>query len=119
LIIHERGNLTTDSQKLSMLWTTLRKPSRCAIDRSFVVDITSGPRGLALVSTIINLGQALNLKLVAEGVETEEQSHLLRLLRCDEMQGYLRGWPVPIDAFEAAFLAPHVQPTSAELGGID
>jgi diguanylate cyclase (GGDEF)-like protein/PAS domain S-box-containing protein len=77
------------------------------IDRSFVVDMASGPRGLALVSTIISLGQALGLKLVAEGVETEEQSRLLRLLRCDEMQGYLYGRPMPIDAFEAAFLVPH------------
>jgi diguanylate cyclase (GGDEF)-like protein/PAS domain S-box-containing protein len=74
------------------------------IDRSFVVDMASGPRGLALVSTIINLGQALSLKLVAEGVETEEQSRLLRLLRCDEMQGYLYGRPVPGDVFEAAYL---------------
>jgi EAL domain-containing protein (putative c-di-GMP-specific phosphodiesterase class I) len=83
------------------------------IDRSFVVDMASGPRGLALVSTIISLGQALNLTLVAEGVETEEQSRLLRLLRCDEMQGYLYGRPVPIDVFEAAFLVPRGQQTSS------
>ena len=76
------------------------------IDRSFIADMTSGPSGLALVSTIINLGQALNLKLVAEGVETEEEARLLRLLRCDEMQGFLFGKPVPGDAFEAAFLVP-------------
>jgi predicted signal transduction protein with EAL and GGDEF domain len=76
------------------------------IDRSFISDMTSGPSGLALVSTIINLGQALNLKLVAEGVETEEEARLLRLLRCDETQGYLYGRPVPCDTFEAAFLDP-------------
>jgi diguanylate cyclase (GGDEF)-like protein len=74
------------------------------IDRSFVIDMASGSRGLALVSTIVNLGQALNLKLVAEGVETEEQARLLRLLRCDEMQGYLYGRPVPGDVFEATYL---------------
>jgi EAL domain-containing protein (putative c-di-GMP-specific phosphodiesterase class I) len=83
------------------------------IDRSFVVDMVSGPRGLALVSTIISLGRALNLKLVAEGVETEEQSRLLRLLLCDEMQGYLRGRPVPIEAFEAAYLLPPGQQPSS------
>ena len=83
------------------------------IDRSFVVDMASGPRGLALVSTIINLGQALSLKLVAEGVETEEQSRLLRLLRCDEMQGYLYGRPVPIEDFEAAYLVPRGEHTSS------
>jgi diguanylate cyclase (GGDEF)-like protein/PAS domain S-box-containing protein len=74
------------------------------IDRSFVIDMASGSRGLALVSTIVSLGQALNLKLVAEGVETEEQARLLRLLRCDEMQGYLYGRPVPGDVFEATYL---------------
>ena len=44
--------------------------------------------------------------MVAEGVETEEQSRLLRLLDCDEMQGYLFGKPVPRDEFEAKYLAP-------------
>jgi diguanylate cyclase (GGDEF)-like protein/PAS domain S-box-containing protein len=82
------------------------------IDRSFVVDMASGPRGLALVSTIISLGRALNLKSVAEGVETEEQARLLRLSRCDEMQGYLYGRPVPGDVFEATYLAPRGQHTS-------
>jgi EAL domain-containing protein (putative c-di-GMP-specific phosphodiesterase class I) len=78
------------------------------IDRSFVVDMASESRGLALVSTIVNLGQALGLKLVAEGVETVEQLRLLRLLRCDEMQGYLYGRPVPGDVFEAAYLVGSV-----------
>ena len=50
---------------------------------------TTGPQGLALVSTIIKLAHSLKLKVVAEGVETEEQSSLLRLLGCDEMQGFL------------------------------
>ncbi len=44
------------------------------IDRSFVIDMTVGPEGLALVSTIINLAHSLKLKVVAEGVETEEHS---------------------------------------------
>ena len=76
------------------------------IDRSFVVDMTLAPEGLALVSTIIGLAHALKLKVVAEGVETEEQSRLLRLLSCDETQGYLFSRPVPGEIFEARFLAP-------------
>jgi diguanylate cyclase (GGDEF)-like protein/PAS domain S-box-containing protein len=76
------------------------------VDRSFVIDMTSGPQGLALVSTIINLAHSLTLNVVAEGVETEEQSRLLRLLNCDEMQGFLFSKPVPIDIFETRFLAP-------------
>jgi EAL domain-containing protein (putative c-di-GMP-specific phosphodiesterase class I) len=50
---------------------------------------------MAIVSTVISLARALNLKVVAEGVETEEQANLLRLLRCDEVQGYLFGKPMP------------------------
>jgi diguanylate cyclase (GGDEF)-like protein/PAS domain S-box-containing protein len=76
------------------------------IDRSFVIDMTAGPEGLALVSTIIGLAHSLKLKVVAEGVETGEQRDLLRLLNCDEMQGYLFSKPVPGGVFEANFLAP-------------
>ncbi|MEO6975714.1 MAG: EAL domain-containing protein [Gallionella sp.] len=74
------------------------------IDRSFVIEMTVGPEGLALVSTIISLAHALHLKVVAEGVETEEQAHLLSLLSCDEMQGFLFSKPVPAEIFEAKFL---------------
>jgi diguanylate cyclase (GGDEF)-like protein len=74
------------------------------IDRSFVVDMTTGPSGMALVSTVIKLAHSLKLKVVAEGVETEEQSRLLRLLNCNEMQGFLFSRPVPAAEFEAKFL---------------
>jgi len=75
------------------------------IDRSFIIDMTSDAPGLSLVSTIIDLAHALKLKVVAEGVETAEQSRLLRLLRCDEMQGFLFSKPVTSEIFEAKFLA--------------
>ncbi|MCM2288865.1 MAG: EAL domain-containing protein [Sulfuritalea sp.] len=74
------------------------------IDRSFVIDMTVAPEGLALVSTIISLAHSLKLKVVAEGVETEEQSRLLRLLDCDEMQGFLFSKPLPAETFEARYL---------------
>jgi diguanylate cyclase (GGDEF)-like protein len=74
------------------------------IDRSFVINMTLTPEGLSLVSTIINLAHGLKLKVVAEGVETEEQARLLRLLSCDEMQGYLFSKPVAADQFERLFL---------------
>jgi diguanylate cyclase (GGDEF)-like protein/PAS domain S-box-containing protein len=76
------------------------------IDRSFVIDMTAAPEGLALVSTIISLAHSLRLKVVAEGVETEEQSRLLRLLKCDEMQGFLFSKPVPGAIFEKRYLLP-------------
>jgi EAL domain-containing protein (putative c-di-GMP-specific phosphodiesterase class I) len=52
---------------------------------------------MSLISTIISLAHSLRLSVVAEGVETEEQAKFLRLLRCDEMQGYLFSKPVPFD----------------------
>jgi diguanylate cyclase (GGDEF)-like protein len=76
------------------------------IDRSFVVDMTSGVGGLTLVSVIINLAHALKLNVVAEGVETEEQLRQLRLLGCDEMQGFVFGKPVPCEVFEKRYLTP-------------
>jgi diguanylate cyclase (GGDEF)-like protein len=80
------------------------------IDRSFVTGMTTGPQGLALVSTIINLARSLKLNVVAEGVETEKQSRVLQLLGCDEMQGYLFSKPVPREIFETKFLGASSQP---------
>ncbi|MBP9948368.1 MAG: EAL domain-containing protein, partial [Vicinamibacteria bacterium] len=75
------------------------------IDRSFVIEMTGSPQGLALVSTIINLAHSLKLKVVAEGVETDEQSRLLRLLGCEEMQGFLFSEGIPSALFESRYLA--------------
>jgi diguanylate cyclase (GGDEF)-like protein len=74
------------------------------IDRSFITGMNAGPEGLALVSTIIKLAHSLKLTVVAEGVETEDQFRLLRLLDCDEMQGFLVSKAVPADLFAARFL---------------
>ncbi|HEY4973960.1 MAG TPA: EAL domain-containing protein, partial [Steroidobacteraceae bacterium] len=51
-----------------------------------------------------NLAHALKLNVVAEGVATEEQLRQLRLLHCDEMQGFLYGKPVAVDVFEKKYL---------------
>ena len=71
------------------------------IDRSFIHVMTENADATSIVSTIISLAQALRLKVVAEGVETEEQAQLLRLLRCDQMQGYLFSPPQPKEKIEA------------------
>lgn len=57
----------------------------------------------SIVSTIISLAQSLRLKVVAEGVETEQQAQLLRLLRCDQIQGFLTSPAVPAGDVEAFF----------------
>jgi len=70
------------------------------IDRSFVSALTESADDLAVVSTIITLAHGLDLTVVAEGVETSEQRKLLRLLKVDELQGYLFGRPVPAHEIE-------------------
>jgi diguanylate cyclase (GGDEF)-like protein/PAS domain S-box-containing protein len=71
------------------------------IDRSFVHGMTENADHTSIISTIISLAQGLRLKVVAEGVETEKQAQLLRLLRCDQVQGYLFGAPVPAENIES------------------
>jgi len=65
------------------------------IDRSFITDMHKDADAMSLVSTIISLAHSLRLKVIAEGVETEEQAKFLHLLRCDEMQGYLFSKALP------------------------
>jgi diguanylate cyclase (GGDEF)-like protein len=64
------------------------------IDQSFVRDATTDPDDAALVMAVVTLGHNMRLKVIAEGVETEEQLRFLHLLRCDEIQGYLFSRPV-------------------------
>jgi PAS domain S-box-containing protein/diguanylate cyclase (GGDEF)-like protein len=70
------------------------------IDRSFIVRMPSSSGDMSIVSTIIALGHDLQLTVVAEGVDSEEQAKLLRLLKCDEMQGYLFSRPLPAPGTE-------------------
>jgi diguanylate cyclase len=65
------------------------------IDRSFISAIHDNADATTLVSTMISLAHSMRLKVVAEGVETEDQAKILRSLRCDEVQGYLFSKPVP------------------------
>lgn len=59
------------------------------IDRAFIMNMVSNADDLSIVSTIISLAHSLKMRVVAEGVETEEQARLLRVLKCDEIQGFL------------------------------
>jgi len=64
------------------------------IDRSFINNMTSQEESMSIVSAIITLAHSLDFKVIAEGVETEEQAKFLTLLKCDEMQGYLFNKPL-------------------------
>jgi EAL domain-containing protein (putative c-di-GMP-specific phosphodiesterase class I) len=65
------------------------------IDRSFVLQMVDNPQSTSIVTTIISLAHSLELEVIAEGVETREQARFLRLLKCDEIQGYLISRPLP------------------------
>jgi len=73
------------------------------IDQSFVREATTDPDDAALVMAIVTLAHNLRLKVIAEGVETEEQLRFLQLLRCDEIQGYFFSRPLPAKKFVSLF----------------
>jgi diguanylate cyclase (GGDEF)-like protein len=68
------------------------------IDRSFVCDLETSADARAIVDAVVKLAHALGLKVVAEGVETEQQQEILRRLGCNELQGYLFAKPMPAAA---------------------
>ncbi|WP_374600702.1 EAL domain-containing protein [Niveibacterium sp.] len=71
------------------------------IDQSFVRDMLSGADGESIVKAMIQLGHALDLEVIAEGVETSAQLAFLRAAGCDQAQGYLFGRPEPAAALDA------------------
>ena len=72
------------------------------IDRSFVKDFTKNPIDLTIVQTILQMGKNLNLRIVAEGVETEGQMAYLSNYGCNVFQGYFFAKPCSVDQFEGA-----------------
>lgn len=75
------------------------------IDRSFVNDIVSDPDDVVIVRSIVDLAHNLGLRVVAEGVETEDQFAMLREMGCDCAQGYLFSRPITADEMGARLAA--------------
>lgn len=69
------------------------------IDQSFIHQLGAAPDDTAIVTAIISMGRSMNLRVVAEGVETQEELAFLRANECDEAQGYFFSRPVPADKF--------------------
>ena len=74
--------------------------ARLKIDRSFISDLPTNENDRAVAGAVISLGQKLNLRVIAEGVETDDQVAFLRENNCDEMQGYHFSKPVTVQAIE-------------------
>ncbi len=79
--------------------------SSLKIDKSFVRELADNPDDQAIALAVISLGHKLNLRVIAEGVETEQQCSFLRENDCDEMQGYLFSRPLPPDEVAAMLRA--------------
>jgi diguanylate cyclase (GGDEF)-like protein len=74
---------------------------RLKVDRSFVRDLPDNADAEAIVRAIVAMGRSLGLRVIAEGVETEEQAKFLQSIACDESQGYLYAEPMAVDEFES------------------
>jgi EAL domain-containing protein (putative c-di-GMP-specific phosphodiesterase class I) len=85
---------------------------RLKIDRSFVQDLGHDADDAAICASIIGLGHLLDLRIVAEGVETEQQLAWLRERGCDELQGFLLGRPEAFDALLPRLIECGVEITS-------
>jgi diguanylate cyclase (GGDEF)-like protein len=83
------------------------------IDRTFVIDITKSRDAKAIVRAITSLAQSLRLQVVAEGIETEEQLNAMRLLDCEEFQGFLFSRPVSAEAMRQLLIANSRDDSSA------
>jgi diguanylate cyclase (GGDEF)-like protein len=85
----------------SLMYLKRLPANELKIDRGFVRDLEQDSDDAAIVSAIVAMGQALNLRIVAEGVETDQQQSFLTRLGCDSLQGYLLGHPLPAQRFIA------------------
>ena len=79
--------------------------STIKIDRSFVMDLENDHDDAAICSAIIAMAHSLNMKVVAEGVETQAQLNYLSCEGCDVIQGFFISKPIPAKIFEEKFLA--------------
>ncbi|WP_323158165.1 putative bifunctional diguanylate cyclase/phosphodiesterase [Pseudomonas viridiflava] len=83
----------------SLMYLKRLPANEIKIDRGFVRDLEHDSDDAAIVSAIVAVGQALNLRIVAEGVETAVQQNFLTRLGCDALQGFLLGHPLPAQRF--------------------
>jgi len=107
-MLHEAGiSLAIDDfgvANSSMAYLKRFPVQKLKIDKSFIRDVPADADDVAIVSAIVAMGHSLGMRVVAEGVETTEQSDFLRSIGCDEAQGYLFGRPVKSDELNVQLL---------------
>ena len=70
------------------------------LDRGFLIETTDTKRGKIIISKIVEMAKAIDIKVICEGVETYEQVEFLKEIGCDKVQGYLFAKPMVLDEFE-------------------
>jgi diguanylate cyclase (GGDEF)-like protein len=101
----------------SLLYLKRLPATELKIDRGFIRDLAQGTDDASIVSAIVALGRSLNLRIVAEGVETEKQQEFLTTLGCDTLQGYFMGHPMASEQFIAAIDALKTMQMSLHVPG--
>jgi len=86
---------------------------RLKLDQSFVRGLPSNADDIAIASAVLGMAKALNLKVIAEGVENKEQMDFLFSRQCDEVQGYYFTKPLPAEEFAGFVAQQRLAPTEA------
>ena len=87
------------------------------VDRSFVRDVGMNATANALIQSLVSLGDALGLSVIAEGIENEEQLKLLRLIQCEFIQGFLISRPAPANDIDSLIVDAEEQKAAMAGGG--
>ncbi len=96
----------------SLIGLVKLKPKRLKIDRQLVTELTVSDEQRRLVSSIVDIARALNVEVIAEGVETEEHARILAEVGCDELQGFAIGYPSPEGEIAALLKSAHAKSRS-------
>lgn len=88
----------------SLSWLSKLPIDTIKIDRSLIINLDSNSKNIVIIKSIIAVADSLNIKVIAEGIETETEFAMLKELRCDSIQGYLIGKPMAASDFQHGFI---------------
>ena len=88
----------------SLSWLSKLPIDTIKIDRSLIINLDNNSKNIAIIKSIIAVANSLNIKVIAEGIETETEFATLKELGCDYIQGYLIGKPMTASEFQHDFI---------------